>query len=169
MKDEDLYKFLPELKRPASVMKKYKFIPGSIKLEISPCPDDVKYALTPELMKIDPYPDDKTRPIKEILEFPSLPIFNPHYIYRNLLFVSPKELNFSARAGSARNIAVQVQLMAGEHASDALKAIFAKSSCPEFTTEGNIQYSFDNLHKNGTFEINIFYPFQSIHFCQLSQ
>lgn len=138
MKDEDLYKFLPELKRPASVMKKYKYIPGAIKLEISPCPDDVCYALTPELAKVNPYPDEKTRPIKEILEFPSLPIFNPHYIYRNLLFVSPKELNFSARAGSARNIAVQVQLMAGENPGDAMNAIFAKSSCPEFTSEGRL-------------------------------
>lgn len=136
MKDEDLFKFLPELKRPANVMKKYKFIPGSIKLEIMPCPEEIKYALTPELAKVDPYPDDKTRPIKEVLEFPSLPIFSPHYLYRNLLFVSPKELNFSARAGSARNIAVQIQLMAGENPHDALKLIFAKSSCPEYTTEG---------------------------------
>lgn len=139
MKDEDLYKFLPELKRPASVMKKYKYIPGSIKLELSPSPDEVKCALTPELMKVEPYPDDKSRPVKEILEFPSLPIFNPHYLYRNLLFVSPKELNFSARAGSARNIAVQIQLMAGEHPTDAVKAIFAKSSCPEFTSEGKFR------------------------------
>lgn len=136
MKDEDLYKFLPELKRPASVMKKYKYIPGSIKLEISPAPDEIQNALTPELAKIEPYSESGARPIKEILEFPSLPIFNPHYLYRNLLFVSPKELNFSARAGSARNIAVQVQLMSGEHVEDAVNAIFAKSSCPEFTSEG---------------------------------
>lgn len=136
MKDEDLFKFLPELKRPGAVIKKYKCIPGTFKLDISPCPEDVKYALTPELVKILPYPTDKIpRPIKEILEFPSLPIFNPHYIYRNLLFVNPKELNFSARAGSARNIAIRVQLMAGECQSDALNAIFAKSSCPEFTSE----------------------------------
>lgn len=59
MKDEDLYKFLPELKRPAAVMKKYKCIPGSIKLEISPCPEDVKSALSPELAKVDPYPSKK--------------------------------------------------------------------------------------------------------------
>lgn len=136
MKDEDLYKFLPELKRPAAVVKKYKCIPGSIKLEISPCPEEVLNSLTPELAKVDPYIDEKARPVKEILEFPSLPIFNPHYIYRNLLFISPKELNFSARAGSARNIAVHVQLMSGEHIDDALKAIFAKSSCPEFASEG---------------------------------
>lgn len=136
MKDEDLYKFLPELKRPASVMKKYKYIPGSIKLEISPCPENIPNCLTSELARVDPYLDDKARPIKEILEFPSLPLFNPHYIYRNLMYVSPKELNFSARTGSARNIAVQVQLMSGENASDALRSIFARSSCPEFTSEG---------------------------------
>lgn len=136
MKDDDLYKFLPELKRPASMMKKYKYIPGSIKLEISPCPESIPNCLTPELAKVEPYLDGNARPIKEILEFPSLPIFNPHYLYRNLLFMSLKELNFSARAGSARNIAVQVQLMSGENPSDALKSIFAKSSCPEFASEG---------------------------------
>lgn len=136
MKDDDLYKFLPELKRPASMMKKYKYIPGSIKLEISSCPESIPNCLTPELAKVEPYLDGNARPIKEILEFPSLPIFNPHYLYRNLLFMSLKELNFSARAGSARNIAVQVQLMSGENPSDALKSIFAKSSCPEFASEG---------------------------------
>ena len=55
MKDEDIYKFLPELKRPGSVMKKYKCIPGCIKLEIGPCPEETTNALTPELFKVDPY------------------------------------------------------------------------------------------------------------------
>lgn len=142
MKDEDLFKFLHELKRPAALVKKYKCIPGSIKCEISPCSEEVLNSLTPELSQIEPYIDDKARPVKEILEFPSLPIFNPHYIFRNLLFISPKELNFSARAGSARNIAVKVQLMSGEHIDDALKAIFAKSSCPEFTSEGKLVYHY---------------------------
>lgn len=143
MKDEDLYKFLPELKRLGGSMKKYKTLPGSIKLEISPCPDDIKYLLTPELAKIQPYPDDHTRPMKEVLEFPSLAIYNPHYSYRNLLFVSPKELNFSSRAGSSRNIAVRIQLMAGEKQSDTVESIFAKSSCPEFCSE---TYTAVNYH-----------------------
>ena len=131
MKDEDLYKFLPDLKRPSGSMKKYKCIPGSIKVEILPCIDEVKYALTPELAKLEPFPDDHTRPIKEILEFPPLPIFNPHYAYRNLLYIRPQELNFSSRGGSARNIAVRIQLMSGEKQSDAMNSIFAKSSsCP---------------------------------------
>lgn len=144
MKDDDLYKFLPELKRPGAVIKKYKCIPGTFKLDLSPCPEDLKNALTPELARIDPYVSDKNRPIKEILEFPSLPIFNPHYLYRNLIFVSPKELNFSARAGSARNIAIRVQLMAGEKKSDALNAIFAKSSCPEYTSEAFTAVNYHN-------------------------
>lgn len=144
MKDEDLYKFLFELKRPSSAIKKYKCIPGSIKLEISPCPDDMRNALTPELAKVEPYIEDKTRPIREILEFPPTAIYYPHYTYRNLLFVAPKELNFSSRAGSARNIAVRVQLMAGETQNDAINAIFGKSSCPEYSNEAFTAVNYHN-------------------------
>ncbi|XP_065358004.1 dedicator of cytokinesis protein 7 isoform X2 [Calliphora vicina] len=144
MKDEDLYKFLMELKRPSSAMKKYKCIPGSIKLEITPCSEDVKNALTPELAKVEPYVEDNTRPVKEILEIPPTAIYNPHYTYRNLLFVSPKELNFSSRAGSARNIAVRVQLMAGETQNDAISAIFGKSSCPEYSSEAFTAVNYHN-------------------------
>lgn len=142
MKDEDLYKFLPELKRPGTVIKKYKCIPGTLKLDISPCPEDIQYALTPELVKVDPYPSDKKRPIKEILEFPSMAIYQPHYNYRNLLFISPKEL--AARAGSARNIAVRIQVMEGERPTDAVRAIFAKSSCPEFASEAYTAVNYHN-------------------------
>lgn len=56
MRDEDLYKFLQDLKRPSSVMKKLKSIPGSLTLDISPCPEDLRYGLTPELIKLSPYP-----------------------------------------------------------------------------------------------------------------
>lgn len=38
--------------------------------------------LTPELYKVEPYPDEKTRPTREILEFPSREIYNPHTVYR---------------------------------------------------------------------------------------
>lgn len=147
MKDEDLYKFLPELKRPGStVMKKYKCIPGSIKLEVCPFVEgEVKNALSPELATISPYNDSEKnlRPTKEILEFPVIPIYNTHYSYRNLLFISPKELNFSTRTGSVRNIAIRMQIMAGEKPSDALNVIFGKSSCPQFQNE---IYSLVNYH-----------------------
>lgn len=135
MKDDDLYKCLQELKKPTLVLKKLKCIPATLKLEISPCPTEVKNCLTTELVKLHPYVDEKSRPLKEILEFPIREILVPHYTYRNLLFVSPKELNFSNRAGSARNLAVRIQLMAAEDEKHALFNIFGKSSCPEMTNE----------------------------------
>lgn len=144
VRDEDLYKALPELKRPANLAKKFKSVPGQIVIEVSPAPEEVAYALTPELAKVNPYPDEKTRPVKEVLEMPALPLLMPHFSYRNLLFINVKELNFSSRTGgSSRNLAIRVQLMAGERQSDAVKAIFAKSSCPEFAAEA---YTCVNYH-----------------------
>lgn len=58
LKEDDLYKFLLDLKRPCSALKKLKCIPGSLKLDISPYSGDLKYALTPELSKIAPYPGE---------------------------------------------------------------------------------------------------------------
>ncbi|KAG8222988.1 hypothetical protein J437_LFUL002711 [Ladona fulva] len=98
LRDEDLYKFLQELKRPCSVMKKLKCIPGTLKLDVAPCPDEVKYSITTELARLYPYPDEKGRPTKEVLEFPAREVFVPHYTYRNLLYVYPKDLNFAGRA-----------------------------------------------------------------------
>ncbi|CAG9768957.1 unnamed protein product [Ceutorhynchus assimilis] len=135
LRDDDLYKCLQELKRPTLVLKKLKCIPATFKLEISPCPPELKNCLTTELAKLHPYPDDKSRPTKELLEFPVKEILVPHYIYRNLLFVSPKDLNFSNRNGSARNLAVKIQLMAGESDTHCLPNIFGKSSCPEMAAE----------------------------------
>lgn len=56
LRDEDLYKFLQDLKRPSNMMKKLKCIAGTLKLDISPCPDEHKYSLTPDLEKLSPYP-----------------------------------------------------------------------------------------------------------------
>ena len=56
---------------------------GSLKLDIAPVADEVRYCLTPELYRVDPYPDDSGRPIKEIVEFPPREIFVPHNIYRS--------------------------------------------------------------------------------------
>jgi hypothetical protein len=46
--------------------------------------------------------------------------------------------------GSARNIAVKVQLMCGEEETHALPVIFGKSSCPEYTTEAYTTVSYHN-------------------------
>lgn len=158
IKDEDLYKCLPELKRPANLTKKFKSVPGQIVIEISPAPEDVPYTLTPELAKVNPYPDEKTRPVKEVLEFPALPLFSSHYAYRNLLYINVRELNFSSRTGSSRNLAIRVQLMAGEKQSEAIKAIFAKSSCPEFAAEAYTCVNYHNKCPSFYDEVKIALP-----------
>ncbi|KAG0718405.1 Dedicator of cytokinesis protein 7 [Chionoecetes opilio] len=88
--------------------------------------------------------DEKCRPIKEMVEFPPRDILVPHYFCRNLLFIAPKELNFNNRPGSARNIAVKIQFMAGEEEHGALSVMFGKSSCPEFTSEAYTAVTYHN-------------------------
>ncbi len=46
------------------------------------------------------------------------------FIHRNTLYVYPTHLNFSNRGGSARNISVKVQFMAGEDPAQALNVSF---------------------------------------------
>ncbi|XP_065206218.1 dedicator of cytokinesis protein 7 [Planococcus citri] len=134
--DEDLYKFLQDFKRTNSYLKKFKSISGLLQLDISPCPEELKAnCLTPELEPLMPYTDEKNKIIKEVLEFPSKEVYIPHYLYRNLLYVYPKELNFTGRAGSARNIAVKMEVLFGEDRQRILDVIYGKSSCPQFTSE----------------------------------
>lgn len=166
LKDDDLYKLLQELKKPSSCpSKKLKNVNGSLKLDISPCPtDEVKQCLTADLIPLLSYDiaaEDKIRPIREVLEFPlaSCRVSNPHYVYRNLLYVYPKELNFAGRTGSARNIAVKVQLMCGERQpQDAAYAIFGKSSSPRYVCEAYTAVSYHQRCPSFYDEIKIKLP-----------
>ncbi|CAB3365687.1 Hypothetical predicted protein [Cloeon dipterum] len=161
LRDEDLFKFLQDLKRPTVLMKKLKCIPASLKLDIAPCPEEFKYCLTPELARLRPYPDDKGRPTKEVLEFVPREIFVPNYLYRDLLFVYPKDVNFASRtvmAGSARNIAVKIQLMSGEDEASAMPVLFGRSSCPEFATEQYTSVTYHNKNPDFYDEFKIKVP-----------
>ncbi|XP_063839037.1 dedicator of cytokinesis protein 7 [Ostrinia nubilalis] len=161
LRDEDLYKFLAEIKRPSSAPKKLKCIPGTLKIEVCPCPDEIKNGLTPELAKLSPYGDENVRPCKEILPFPLTPTLVPHYQYRALLFLSVRDISLAAytsRTGSARNITVRVQLMAGEQQSAALPAIFGRSSCPEFSTEAYTTVLYHNKSPSLYDEIKLKLP-----------
>uniref|UniRef100_A0A3B4CPG9 Dedicator of cytokinesis 6 n=1 Tax=Pygocentrus nattereri TaxID=42514 RepID=A0A3B4CPG9_PYGNA len=131
LSDEDLYKFLADMRRPSSVLRRLR----PLKIDISPAPEAPHYCLSPELLHVKPYPDLRVRPTKEVLEFPTRHVYTPHTTYRNLLYVYPQSLNFSSRQGSVRNIAVKVQFMAGEDPSQAMPVIFGKSSCAEFYKE----------------------------------
>uniref|UniRef100_A0A669CEW2 Dedicator of cytokinesis 6 n=1 Tax=Oreochromis niloticus TaxID=8128 RepID=A0A669CEW2_ORENI len=135
LSDEDLYKYLADMRRPSSVLRRLRPVTAQLKIDISPAPDLPHYCLSPELLHVKPYPDPRVRPTKEVLEFPARQVYTPHTTYRNLLYVYPQSLNFSSRQGSVRNIAVKVQFMAGEDPSQALAVIFGKSSCAEFMKE----------------------------------
>ncbi|XP_048256489.1 dedicator of cytokinesis protein 7-like isoform X1 [Haliotis rufescens] len=158
LSDDDLYKFLADLKRPSSVLKRVKCIPATLKLDVSPCPEEPRYNLTPELWKVEPYPDDKGRPTKEVTEFPAKEVFIPYSTYKNLLFVYPKYLNFTNRQGSARNLAVKIQYMVGEDEVHAIPVIFGKSSCPELTREAYTAVTYHNKSPDFYEEIKIRLP-----------
>ncbi|XP_069915195.1 dedicator of cytokinesis protein 6 isoform X3 [Oryctolagus cuniculus] len=135
LSDEDLFKFLADMRRPSSLLRRLRPVTAQLKIDISPAPENPPFCLSPELLHVKPYPDPRGRPTKEILEFPAREVYAPHTSYRNLLYVHPHSLNFSSRQGSVRNLAVRLQYMAGEGPSQALPVIFGKSSCSEFTRE----------------------------------
>ncbi|XP_053147840.1 dedicator of cytokinesis protein 6 isoform X4 [Hemicordylus capensis] len=135
LSDEDLYKFLADMRRPSSVLRRLRPVTAQLKVDISPVPENPHYCLSPELLHVQPYPDLRVRPTKEILEFPVKEVYTPHTTYRNLLYIYPQSLNFSSRQGSVRNITVKLQFMAGEDPGQAMPVIFGKSSCSEFAKE----------------------------------
>uniref|UniRef100_A0A8C2VY18 Dedicator of cytokinesis 6 n=1 Tax=Chinchilla lanigera TaxID=34839 RepID=A0A8C2VY18_CHILA len=135
LSEEDLFKFLADMRRPSSLLRRLRPVTAQLKIDISPAPENPHFCLSPELLHIKPYPDPRGRPTKEILEFPAREVYAPHTCYRNLLYVYPRSLNFSSRQGSVRNLAVRLQYMAGEDPGQALPVIFGKSSCGEFTRE----------------------------------
>ncbi|XP_040264246.1 dedicator of cytokinesis protein 7 isoform X3 [Bufo bufo] len=158
LSDEDLYKFLADMRRPSSVLRRLRPITAQLKIDISPCPENPNYCLTPEILQVKPYPDSRVRPTREILEFPARDVYVPNTTYRNILYVYPQSLNFANRQGSARNITVKVQFMSGEDPSNAMPVIFGKSSCPEFSKEAYTAVVYHNRSPDFHEEIKIRLP-----------
>ncbi|XP_052414224.1 dedicator of cytokinesis protein 7 isoform X9 [Carassius gibelio] len=158
LSDEDLYKFLADMRRPSSVLRRLRPITAQLKIDISPAPENPHYCLTPDLLQVKPYPDSRVRPTKEILEFPARDIYVPNTTYRNLLYVNPQSLNFANRQGSARNITVKVQFMNGEDPSNAMPVIFGKSSCAEYSKEAYTAVVYHNRSPDFHDEVKIKLP-----------
>ncbi|XP_063752752.1 LOW QUALITY PROTEIN: dedicator of cytokinesis protein 8 [Eleginops maclovinus] len=158
LSDEDLLKFLSEIKKTSTPQRRVKTIPGSIKLDMSPIHDTPHACLSPELIPLIPVAEKNIRPIKEVLEFPSSEVYVPHNIYRNLLYVYPQRLNFVNRLTSARNITIKMQFMSGEDLSCALPVIFGKSSGPEFLKEGYNPVTYHNKSPDFYEEVKLALP-----------
>ncbi|NWI11369.1 DOCK8 protein, partial [Crypturellus soui] len=158
LSDEDLFKFLADFKRSSSLQRRIKTLPGTLKVEISPAPESLGYCLTPELLPVKPFPENRNRPHKEILEFPVKEVYVPHTTYRNLLYVYPQRLNFANRPASARNITIKIQFMCGEDSTCAMPIIFGKSSGPEFVQEIYTAVTYHNKSPDFYEEVKIKLP-----------
>ncbi|XP_030623318.1 dedicator of cytokinesis protein 8 [Chanos chanos] len=158
LSDEDLFKFLADIKRSSTLQRRVKTISGSVKLEVTPMPDMVQACLSPELIPVKPVAEKSLRPVKEVLEFPSSEVYVPHSIYRNLLYVYPLRLNFTSRLTSARNITIKIQFMSGEDPASVLPVIFGKSSGPEFIQEVYTPVTYHNKSPDFYEEVKIHLP-----------
>eukprot|EP00063_Salmo_salar_P049452 XP_014024287.1 PREDICTED: dedicator of cytokinesis protein 7 isoform X14 [Salmo salar] len=158
LSDEDLYKFLADMRRPSSVLRRLRPITAQLKIDISPAPENPHYCLTPDLQQVKPYPDSRVRPTREILEFPPKDVYVPNTTYRNLLYVNPHSLNFANRQGSARNITVKVQFMNGEDPNNAMPVIFGKSSCADYAKEAYTAVVYHNRSPDFHDEVKIKLP-----------
>ncbi|XP_075453556.1 dedicator of cytokinesis protein 8 isoform X2 [Ascaphus truei] len=157
LSDEDLFKHLADYKR-SSLQRRMKSIPGVLKLEVSPVCDGLSCCLTPELQAVKPFPEGRTRPNKEILEFPIREVYVPHTTYRNLLYIYPLRLNFANRLSSGRNITIKIQFMCGEDARSAMPVIFGKSNSAEFLEEVYTAVTYHNKAPDFYEEVKIRLP-----------
>ncbi|KAB0368657.1 hypothetical protein FD755_019691, partial [Muntiacus reevesi] len=80
LSDEDLFKFLADYKRSSSLQRRVKSIPGLLKLEVALAPETINCCLTPEMLPVRPFPENRGRPHKEILEFPIREVYVPHTV-----------------------------------------------------------------------------------------
>ncbi|XP_029018983.1 dedicator of cytokinesis protein 8 isoform X2 [Betta splendens] len=158
LSDEDLLKFLAEIKKTSNAQRRLKTIPGWIKLDMSPVHDTPLACLSTELIPLVPAAEKLTRPIKEVLEFPSSEVYVPHNVYRNLLYVYPQRLNFVNRLTSARNISIKIQFMSGEDPSHTLPVIFGKSNSPEFLQEAYTPVTYHNKSPDFYEEVKMILP-----------
>ncbi|KAH0521288.1 Dedicator of cytokinesis protein 8, partial [Microtus ochrogaster] len=133
-------------------------VAGSLRLEVSPAPDVMNCCLTPEMLPVKPFPENRTRPHKEVLEFPIREVYVPHTVYRNLLYVYPQRLNFANKLASARNITIKIQFMCGEDPSNAMPVIFGKSNGPEFLQEVYTAITYHNKSPDFYEEVKIKLP-----------
>ncbi|KAH7727015.1 Dock6 protein [Aphelenchoides avenae] len=114
LSDEDLLKMLVESRKlsSSSRLSRLKSFPIEFKFQLTLVDsEDLPAKLSPELLPMEPYAPDGVQAVtKSVLHFPRPGSFTVNSYYRNLLYIHPKSLNMSARAGNARNIAVRVEL-----------------------------------------------------------
>uniref|UniRef100_A0A8C8J8Z3 Dedicator of cytokinesis protein 8 n=1 Tax=Oncorhynchus tshawytscha TaxID=74940 RepID=A0A8C8J8Z3_ONCTS len=157
LSDEDLFKFLADIKKFSSLQRRIKTISGNLPFNHTERPGYL-CMLFHSLIPVKPVAEKNLRPIKEVLEFPSSEVYVPHSTYRNLFYVYPQRLNFVNRLTSARNITIKIQFMSGEDPSCVLPVIFGKSNGPEFVQEVYTPVTYHNKSPDFYEEVKIALP-----------
>uniref|UniRef100_A0A8C7KKE5 Dedicator of cytokinesis 8 n=1 Tax=Oncorhynchus kisutch TaxID=8019 RepID=A0A8C7KKE5_ONCKI len=156
LSDEDLFKFLADIKKFSSLQRRIKTIPGDPLFNHTARP---VACLSTELIPVKPLAEKNVRPVKEVLEFPSSEVYVPHSTYRNLLYVYPQRLNFVNRLTSGgRNITIKIQFMSGEDPSCVMPVIFGKSNGPEFVQEVYTPVTYHNKSPDFYEEVKMVLP-----------
>uniref|UniRef100_A0AAZ3Q281 Dedicator of cytokinesis 8 n=1 Tax=Oncorhynchus tshawytscha TaxID=74940 RepID=A0AAZ3Q281_ONCTS len=156
LSDEDLFKFLADIKKFSSLQRRIKTIPGDPLFNHTARP---VACLSTELIPVKPLAEKNVRPVKEVLEFPSSEVYVPHSTYRNLLYIYPQRLNFVNRLTSGgRNITIKIQFMSGEDPSCVMPVIFGKSNGPEFVQEVYTPVTYHNKSPDFYEEVKMVLP-----------
>ncbi|KAG8441371.1 hypothetical protein GDO86_006923 [Hymenochirus boettgeri] len=92
LSDEDLYKYLADMRRPSTALRRLRPVTAQLKIDVSPAPEMPQFCLSPELWHVKPYPDPRVRPTKEVLEFPPREVYSPHTSYRRFKMKIPGNL-----------------------------------------------------------------------------
>ncbi|CAJ0919907.1 unnamed protein product, partial [Mesorhabditis belari] len=111
--DEELFRLLAEARKSGGKLGKLKTFPCVLTLEYrGQSAEDLLTRLSPEMLRINPFLGGQGAELtKDILEFPSKGQYAVNSGYRNLLYIYPKSVNLSGRPGTARNIAIKIELM----------------------------------------------------------
>uniref|UniRef100_H0V767 Dedicator of cytokinesis 7 n=1 Tax=Cavia porcellus TaxID=10141 RepID=H0V767_CAVPO len=149
LSDEDLYKFLADMRRPSSVLRRLRPITAQLKIDISPAPENPHYCLTPELLQVKLYPDSRVRPTREILEFPARDVYVPNTTY---------SLLHAERNTPKQNFGVSPQTCLSSDCFTASDVIFGKSSCSEFSKEAYTAVVYHNRSPDFHEEIKVRLP-----------
>ena len=76
-------------KSTAVFSRRFKSIPGNLKLDISAPYDNMPCCLTSNLWEVEPFPDNRSRrPTREIEEFPPIEVHSPMTTYKYVRITS---------------------------------------------------------------------------------
>eukprot|EP01137_Pigoraptor_chileana_P018685 Opistho-2@78585 len=165
LSDDDLYKFLSEY-RKGTMARKLKSIPGHLSLtirELKETDEQLPGCLSPSLVPVKPFPESTAnlRPIREIYEFHSTPVYAVASTYLHHLYVYPTSVNLGNRGATikARNIACRAEIYDDDQKqATPLRCIYGKSSMTALTNNSTTAVTYHNKAPDFYEEVKIALP-----------